>query len=573
MLSTVATLLFASLAGAVPTKNLLTPRQSESCNTATTRDCWTTGFNISTDYEVSTPTTGVTRTYDFEITQVENWVGPDGGTRPYVQLVNGEFPGPTITADWGDTIEITVTNSLPNTGVSMHWHGIRQYHNNLMDGVNGVTECPLAPGKVKTYSFLAEQYGTTWYHSHHSGQYEDGVWGPLVINGPASANYDIDLGPFPIGDHYWNTSAQLAVYLESHGPPSSNNILFNGTNVNPTDSSIGEYAVVDFTPNATHRLRIINPSSDNEFQLTLVGHEFTVISTDLVPISPYVTDNLFVGIGQRYDILITADQDVGNYWFNATLTGGCGTSNNAHPAAIARYAGAADALPTNPGTTPTSLQCQDSLDYVPIISRSADEIDLLAGASEVSISLGNNPVVTWYVNESAIDVQWGAPVTSYVLDDNITALPLNENVYVVDGVDTWSYWIFQNTANAPHPMHLHGHDFLVLGHSAAGVASTYSSADAASLNFNNPVRRDVTMVGANGWTAVAFKTDNPGNWVFHCHVAWHVGEGLSLDFIERGSEQAALISDTDLAAYNQVCEDWNAYEATSGSEVQIDSGI
>lgn len=69
-----------------------------------------------------------------------------------------------------------------------------------MDGVPGITECPLAPGESKTYSFQATQYGTSWYHSHFSGQYGDGVLGPIVIYGPATANYDIDLGPLTVTD-------------------------------------------------------------------------------------------------------------------------------------------------------------------------------------------------------------------------------------------------------------------------------------------------------------------------------------------------------------------------------------
>ena len=50
---------------------------------------------------------------------------------------------------------------------------------------------PLAPGQTKTYTFKCTQFGTTWYHSHFSAQYGDGVMGPIVINGPTSANYDI----------------------------------------------------------------------------------------------------------------------------------------------------------------------------------------------------------------------------------------------------------------------------------------------------------------------------------------------------------------------------------------------
>ncbi len=59
----------------------------------------------------------------------------------------------------------------------VHWHGIRQLGTVDADGVNGVTQCPIAPGETYTYRFKAVQYGHTWYHSHYSLQYPDGVAG------------------------------------------------------------------------------------------------------------------------------------------------------------------------------------------------------------------------------------------------------------------------------------------------------------------------------------------------------------------------------------------------------------
>ena len=49
-----------------------------------------------------------------------------------------------------------------------------------MDGVNGVTQCPIAPGDYFNYTWRAMQYGSSWYHSHYSVQYADGANGPLV---------------------------------------------------------------------------------------------------------------------------------------------------------------------------------------------------------------------------------------------------------------------------------------------------------------------------------------------------------------------------------------------------------
>jgi FtsP/CotA-like multicopper oxidase with cupredoxin domain len=76
--------------------------------------------------------------------------------------------------------------------------------------VNGITECPIPPGGTKTYKFRAAQYGTSWYHSHFSSQYANGITGSIVIEGPASLPYDIDLGPFPISDWYYEAADVLA---------------------------------------------------------------------------------------------------------------------------------------------------------------------------------------------------------------------------------------------------------------------------------------------------------------------------------------------------------------------------
>lgn len=85
-----------------------------------------------------------------------------------------------IQADWGDTLKVHVTNNLVDNGTTIHWHGVRQLNTVAQDGVPGVTQCPLAPGEVQTYEFQVSQYGSTWYHSHMSLQYGQGLFGGLV---------------------------------------------------------------------------------------------------------------------------------------------------------------------------------------------------------------------------------------------------------------------------------------------------------------------------------------------------------------------------------------------------------
>jgi hypothetical protein len=76
--------------------------ESTTCtNSAADRSCWSDGFDASTNYYDEAPDTGVIREYWFNIENTT--AAPDGVEMP-VQLINGSFPGPTIIADWGDTV-------------------------------------------------------------------------------------------------------------------------------------------------------------------------------------------------------------------------------------------------------------------------------------------------------------------------------------------------------------------------------------------------------------------------------------------------------------------------------------
>ena len=151
---------------AIPTASspvVATPTSAdEACsNGAFTRACWGNGYSISTDFDLKWPTTGKTRIYNFEITNTT--CNPDGNVARTCLLINNQYPGPTIFADWGDTIQVNLKNSMQSNGTGLHFHGIRQLGTTTEDGANGLTECPLAPGDSKTYTFQATQYGSTWY--------------------------------------------------------------------------------------------------------------------------------------------------------------------------------------------------------------------------------------------------------------------------------------------------------------------------------------------------------------------------------------------------------------------------
>ncbi|KAK3682780.1 multicopper oxidase-domain-containing protein [Podospora appendiculata] len=565
----------ASLATAAPT-----PAPSGLCSRA---GDWTDGLNILTDWEVQWPITGITRYYQLDITEVEQYTGPDGVLKLNAMLINGGYPGPVIQANWGDRIDVVVNNNLDHNGL---------INNNINDGVSGVTECPIPPGGSKKYSFVATQYGTSWYHSHISSQYANGIVGTIQIDGPTTYPYDTDLGTFPISDWYYDSADHIVERMMDPtnpyrvdvpgSPPPSDNILINGTNINPQGSG-GEYAKVTLVPGKRHRLRLINTSADNTFSISIVGHTMTVIETDFVPVQPYQATQVFLTVGQRYDVVIEANQGVGSYWLNATLSsnGLCGASLNPYPAAIISYEGADGSLPTDVGTPVFDTYCTDDLSAQPIVTKSAPIDKFTAEANNtLDLALTVNDTISrvfWEVNNSPVNVVWEQPTLQNVADGNLT-FATNENVIQLPEDNEWSFWIIQNNSPIPHPMHLHGHDFLILGRSdpvpdprtLAGPIAFDPATDTAKLYANAPTRRDTTQLLGFGWLVLAFQAgSNPGAWVFHCHIPWHMSQGLSVKFLER----ADLIPGAmDLGALEPTCDQWRAYEP-SNPFAKTDSGL
>lgn len=214
-----------------------------------------------------------------------------------VMAINGQIPGPTLYADWGDTVRVHVRNSLSRArnGTSIHWHGMRQLNTNQEDGVCSITQCPTAPGHSMTNEWLASRYGTSWYHSHIGLQAWEGVLGSMVINGPATANYDVDVGPIFLSDWSHKTVDELYQYAQTVGPPKLDTGLINGTNVYDGKGLRFQLKVKEGT---SYRLRLVNGAIDTQFKFMIDNHTMTVISSDYVPVNPFQTDVLNVGIGR-----------------------------------------------------------------------------------------------------------------------------------------------------------------------------------------------------------------------------------------------------------------------------------
>ncbi|KAI8629921.1 multicopper oxidase [Xylariaceae sp. FL1651] len=560
LFSGLAAITFSVIVDAAPYKGSpgLESRQTAACDfdSATAPSCWG-NYSLSTNWYEDGPDTGVIREYWFEV--VNTTLAPDGVER-MVLTINGSIPGPTIEADWGDTVVVHLTNSLQNNGSSIHWHGIRQMGTDESDGVASITQCPVAPGDSMTYKWKATQYGTTWYHSHFSLQAWNGVFGGIIINGPASAPYDEDKGMVILTDWLHQTTDALYDQASTAGPPQANNGLINGLNVY---NDGGSRFQTNFATGKSYRLHIVNTAIDTMFKFGIDNHTLTVIASDLVPIVPYQTQMVSIGIGQRYDVIVTADQSPGNYWMRAIPQLTCSSNENTlNIKGIVTYDDLAVADPETDAWEYTD-DCNDELlsNLKPFVALDAGDAQTQE-VMDIGLSIVNG-FFKWTLNGNTFLSDWGEPTLQKVLT-NGSVFTAQENIITLNETNAWTYLIVESQLGLEHPLHLHGHDFYVLGQEPMVTFS-----DASQLNLSNPPRRDVAMIPASGYLAIAFQNDNPGVWLAHCHIGWHTSQGLALQLVERNSEIGAI---TNMTSLDDTCTKWNSYQDGSGL-VQEDSGI
>ncbi|KAI5846077.1 multicopper oxidase-domain-containing protein [Tricharina praecox] len=412
---------------------------------------------------------------------------------------------------------------------------------NEADGVNGVTQCPIKPGDSYTYEWQATQYGHSWYHSHYSLQYPDGVWDevlrrPLLIHGPTSANWDIDVGVITISDYFHESAFLLFSVRHVPSPWYPHTHLFK------------------------YLLRIVNTSTATQFRLAIDNHMLQVVQADFVPIEPYLTEYISAGIGQRYTIVVTANPNStdpfpiapsnNNFWIRTVPLKGCGQiAPDIFPTyGILRYN-------SRSTSNPTSKPWQGG-----ILSECPDEP-----------AENMHPIVPWTVGGKPLWLDWGNPAIINL--DNRTWNP--EYDVIVEDHDSWQwvYFIIQGIfprsghITVAHPIHLHGHDFAIL---AQGKGEWDTIDPRPTLNLNNPVRRDVALLDADGYLGIAFRTDNPGVWLMHCHIAWHASSGLALQLLERQGEIRKTIRNPQ--QLEDTCMTWRDYR-TNVTIFQDGSGV
>lgn len=204
---------------------------------------------------------------------------------------------------------MTVHNQItgPEEGTALHYHGINQQGTPWVDGVPAVSMCPIVPGNSYTQSFQATPFGTAYYHSHYSSQWASGIWGAIVIHGPRSYDYDIDLGPVMLSDffhrdYYSVLEDVMGTDTNLVRPPSDNNLI-NGKMItdcgNSPKSQCTSNAGISkfrFTSGKRHLLRLINTGSQNIQKFSIDSHNMTVIANDLIPLKPFTKNIVTLGV-------------------------------------------------------------------------------------------------------------------------------------------------------------------------------------------------------------------------------------------------------------------------------------
>ncbi|OJD30305.1 extracellular dihydrogeodin oxidase laccase [Diplodia corticola] len=531
------------------------------------------GYDIHTDYYKYAPKTCKTVEYTFEITNTT--IAPDGISR-IALLVNGQMPGPLIEANWGDTVQVTVINKMQDNGTTIHFHGIRQHYNNQYDGVPSVTQCPIPPGESMTYTWVAELYGSSWWHSHYAIQTWEGVFGPIVIHGPSSSDrqYDVDAGHVMLQDwSHWTVDSQLplaedATRGHNGGARVMDNGLINGMNTWGKDGSFnqtGERFRMSVTKGKSYLLRVINVSIQSTFKFYIDGHSLTVISTDFTPIVPYDTKILNINIGERYDVIVNADQEVSDYWMRSDNQITCSGNKQALDIkAIFCYEGSNGSTPTTaPYQYDTECTDEDHTLHLPIVPFEVSPPDV-TWYGDVSIGQQNG-LFRWFISGNTFRAKWDDPTVLGILDDGIA--PNYSGNLLIDAPNRgeWIYVVVESGIPLPHPLHLHGHDFFIL---ATGTGS-YDAG--APLRLENPSRRDTVLMPGSGFVVVAWRADNPGAWLMHCHVGWHNAMGFAAQVVEL-QDQIVGTWDDDGCDLRNMCAAWDSW---SGARelVTSDSGV
>ncbi|KAL6451112.1 FET3 Iron transport multicopper oxidase FET3 [Candida maltosa Xu316] len=471
--------------------------------------------------------------FDWNVSYIS--ANPDGLHERRMIGINNHWPNPTIRVKKNDRVIINLTNSLPDRNTSLHFHGLFQKNYNGQDGPEFVTQCPIAPGFTFVYDFnVTDQTGTYWYHSHSGSQYGDGLRGLFIIEDdefPYEYDEDVTLS---VGDHYHLESPEIMTkFMTRFNPtgaePIPQNGLFNET----------KNVTWNVKPDTTYLLRVVNMGLFVSHYVFVEDHTFTIVEVDGVVVEPYEVDSLYLTAAQRYvvfvnildetmlDILPSDLQIVSTNWvvYDESVE-------------LPKH------LPYHDfeGTL-KPLKGFDDFDLKPLAkTKLLPEPDYTIQVNLTMEVLGDG--ITYAAFNGITFTPPKVPTLYTVLssDKNVTTdqsiYGSNTNSFVLQDDEVVEI-ILNNHDPGKHPFHLHGHNFQLISR-FNGDEDHEVFFDPNNETFTDypeyPMIRDTVEVKANGFMVLRFKANNPGVWFFHCHVDWHLEQGLALLLIENPLE-------------------------------------
>lgn len=513
-----------------------------------------------------------------------------------VITINGRSPGPSILAQQSDVVVVEVTNGLVTENLAIHWHGIRQIGSPWSDGTEGVTQCPILPGDTFTYRFVIDRPGTYLYHAHYGMQRAAGLYGSIQVSLPDGMAepfaYDYDKSII-LNDWYHKSTYEQAAGLSSIpfgwvGEPQSLLIQGRGkfncsklasptldpTACNATSSECLPY-VLTVIPGKTYRLRISSMTALSALSFQIEGHNMTIVEADGHYVEPVVAQNLFIYSGETYSVLIKIDQEPSrNYWIMTNIVSRNATATTPPGLATLNY------YPNHPKRVPPTGPPAGPI-WNDVAPRLAQSLAIKARQGYIHTPPPKSDRAIVFLNtQNKIDgyFHWSVNNVSFTLPHTPYLIALKENLHHVfdqspppDRLrDFTNYDIYRvaNNTNATssnaiyrlkfnttvdiilqnantltantsetHPWHLHGHDFWVLGY---GTGKFDADNDPKKYNLVNPIKKNTVAVHPYGWTALRFVADNPGVWVFHCHIEPHLYMGMGVVF-EEGVERVGKL--------------------------------
>ncbi|MEV1173429.1 multicopper oxidase family protein [Nonomuraea sp. NPDC049784] len=433
----------------------------------------------ASDVDISTLTGPRTGKPDrtFTLTAQRTTIRLASGQQVEAWTYNGRIPGPELRVKQGELVEVTLVNKDVSAGVTLHWHGLDVP--NAEDGVAGLTQDTVRPGQSHVYRFVARQVGTFWYHSHQASdtQVRRGLLGALVVEPAAPSQAAKSVEYFTAFVHAYPTGSDRTTALSLAGAVPS--------------SGVSRRAVKPGTP---VRLRLLN--ADNEWRgYAITGAPFKVAAIDGMDLNG-PTDisgkGLKVAGGGRYDLTFTMP--------NGPVQLAVSEDENGvdNPIALLTPDGAGQPAPVtrSPYLDPLGYGAPGIAPFGPN-SRFDRQFTLLLGQG------------------------FGFFDGGFLLKRTINGAIFPNVPSLVVRKDDLVKVTFVNRSFSEHPMHLHGHHMLVL--SRDGRPSTGS-----------PWWTDTLQVSPGGRYEVAFRADNPGLWMDHCHNLEHASQGMSMHLMYEG---------------------------------------